>query len=229
MQHFTHNLLAIMLSATALFLIFRASGMLLQRLISNKKLKNRLLKTVLFIELTVWFIFLYRIVENLKDEKPVLSLIAGILLLLIVVWAFLYLLKDYFAGLYFKIFEDYQLTNRISFNELSGIIIAFKNRYLILQTTKGNIKIPYSRLFKEQIIQLPEKNEEEFSIFLSIKKSDISEDFIENLRTKILLMPWINLKYPPEIDILDKENENIRIKLVLLDAKYKKNVEEYLL
>ncbi len=228
MQQLTHNILFLILTVTVVFFIFRLLQNLLQSLIRNNKLKTRLVKILLFIELTVWFVFLYHITEDLKHEKPVLSLISGILLILITVWAFLFVLKDYFAGLYFKIFENYKINSRIRFNDDNGIITDFKNRHLILQSAKGNIKIPYSRLFKAQIVQLPEKNEEEFNIFLSVKKSDINEDFIENLRNKILLMPWINLQYPPQINILEKENENIQIKLVLLDAKFRKNAEEYL-
>jgi hypothetical protein len=202
--------------------------MLINKFIGKEKRKKQINKIIFFIELITWFILMYRIAEDFKHEKPVLSLISAILLVLIVVWAFLYVLKDYFAGLYFKIFEDYHLNKRISFDNISGVISAFESRYLVLQTSAGYLKIPYSSLFGVKISQLPEKNQEELSIFLSTKKADINEDYIENLRKKILLMPWINLKYTPEITVLDKESENIHIKLVLLDAKFKNNVEKYL-
>ncbi|MCF6240734.1 MAG: mechanosensitive ion channel [Bacteroidales bacterium] len=225
----THNILSIIFLAIFLFIAFRMLQILLIRLINNKKLKKRFIKLLYFIELNTWIVLLYHFAEDFKHEKPILSLISGILLVLIVIWSFLFVLKDYFAGLYFKIFEDYQLNNRISFNDIQGIISALEIRHLILQTSNGELKIPYSNLFKNQITRLPEKKEEELTIYLNVKKADINENYIENLRKKILLMPWINLKYAPEINILDKENENIQIKLVLLDAKYKKNVEEYLL
>ncbi len=228
MNFLTHNILSVIVLVIFLFFMFRLAQMLVARLINNKNFKNYLIKLLFFIELIVWFILMYHIAEDFKLEKPILSLISAGLLILIVLWAFLYVLKDYFAGLYFKIFEDYHLNNRISFDNISGSISAFESRYLVLQTSEGYLKIPYSSLFGVKISQLPEKNQEELSIFLSIKKADINEDYIENLRKKILLMPWINLKYKPEITVLDKENENIRIKLVLLDAKFKKSVEEYL-
>ncbi len=228
MSLFTHNILFIILSILFLFLVFRITQMLINKFIGKEKRKKQIRKISFFIELMVWFILMYHIAEDFKLEKPILSLISAGLLILIVLWAFLYVLKDYFAGLYFKIFEDYQLNNRISFDNISGNISAFESRYLVLQTSEGSLKIPYSMLFGVQISRLPEKNQEELNIFLSAKATDINEDYIENLRNKILLMPWINLKYIPEITVLDKENENIRIKLVLLDTKFKKNVEEYL-
>ncbi len=223
------NLLSITLILLAIYFLFRLLHLLAKKMLPGKELKEKLKKILFFSELFVWIAFLYRITEYFKSEKPVLSVITGILLILIAVWAFLFVLKDYFAGLYFKIFENYHINNRISFEQKSGKIIAFKNRYLILQTTEGNLKIPYSKLFNTPINLLPEKNEEEFLLQLNTKSENLSTTEIETLKKRILLLPWINMNYPPEINLLHEDNKQlVEIKLVLIDAQYKTNAKNYL-
>ena len=222
----TQNIFTIIVFSLILLIAFRFLQILSKKFIPEK-FKNKINQALSFIEFIVWFAFLYHIAENLKHNKPVLSLIAIILLILLAIWTFWFILKDYFAGLYFKIFEDYKIDNRIRFNNTSGTIIALENRYLILQNSEGNIKIPYSKFFGQQIIKLPEKHEEEFII--SIYRTKITDEYIDKLQQKVMLLPWINRKYAPEINVNgNAENYKIEIKIVLINAKYKSNVEEYL-
>jgi len=225
---FTKNILFILLFAIAIFFVFKFLQILISKFISGSKLKNRIQRTLLFAELVVWIGFLYRIAESQKHEKPVLSFIAVILLILIIVWAFWFVLKDYFAGLYFKMFEDYKINNRIRFENTDGKIIDFESRHLILQTSEGSLKVPYSKLFGKQISRLTDKHEEEFVFTIESKSGNISEEFINELHKKILLMPWINLNYSPQIETKNIEDKTVvEIKIVLLDTAYKTNVQAY--
>ena len=66
-----------------------------------------------------------------------------------------FVVKDFIAGIVFKVQNDLQANNNIQFGKITGIIKSQHLTHMKVETTTGQvIKIPYSRLNQDIISEI---------------------------------------------------------------------------
>lgn len=226
----TFSILGFTFVSIAIFLLFRLFHFVTNRFTKKTKLKQLAQRTLFGFEFIIWIIFIYRTAEYSLETKPVLSFVMILLLVMIFLWAFWFVIKDYLAGLYIRASGRFKLKQYIAFDDIKAKIIGFANGYLILETADSDrIEIPYSKLFAKNIEYLSQSAEEELSIDIEIKSTKDEASFIKKLKSEILEIPWVNQKFEPQIKLVNSQGRSIlKIKIMLLNKKYNKKMEKAL-
>ncbi|MEN8122684.1 MAG: hypothetical protein ABFS35_20250 [Bacteroidota bacterium] len=198
------------------------------------------LKRVLFaMELIVWIILVYQLAEKSLNKQPVLSIVMTLLLLFIISWTFWYVLRDYLAGIYIRISGRFKLNETIAFDDPQGVgqvikgeIIRLADQNIVLETQNHTIiELPYNKIFNRKMERHVQSVDEELSLLIEIKSIKDREVFTQEVKKRILELPWINHKQEPKL-IIQKQQDSktyLEIKVILVDKKYRNRVEEVLI
>ncbi|MBN1252040.1 MAG: hypothetical protein JXA16_07880, partial [Bacteroidales bacterium] len=142
------NIYAFIIFGVIIYFIFRILHFVNKKITYKNILKPKIAKSIYILELFTWFLFLFKSIQHFTTKNPLFSYLLIFILAFLLIWTLWYILKDYFAGLYIKICGKYKKDDIISFDTISGKIVKFAERKLIIETNGlQNLEIPYSKLF----------------------------------------------------------------------------------
>ena len=234
----TNSILKIIVIAVFILLIFRLLNIITVKFTRNTHIKQVLKKALFAVELLVWITIIYKIAVSSINNQPVLFIVMILLLILLMLWSFLFVFRDYFAGIIIKISARFKLNETISIvnindsnQTIKGKITKFNSQNIILeQQNKSLIEIPYNKLFNKTIERNIQLSEKELILLFSVKNLRNKDNFENDINVQLFELPWINHKYEHKVTLINKQTENdyFEVKINLVDIVYKNKVEEIL-
>jgi hypothetical protein len=138
-------------------------------------------------------------------------------------------LKDYLAGLLVKTSGEYQISDHISVEQVSGRITHFGKTQIEIKDANGdNIYLPYSVLIsKIKSLQQQKEKIYGYSFNYRLKRTDNFYNDIDLLQQYIQSLPWAHPLYLPEIKQIDKTDTHYQLQITVFafDKKYYQKIE----
>jgi len=205
-------------------------------LISPGKLNiNKFRKYFTLVEGIIWGMVLLGAAIFFLENNIIFSTILFLILLLLFYWYSRFALRDYIAGLVFKVENSFSLNEIIEVEGQKGIIKKFHYRNLEIENENGEmILLPYSILLG--IISSPRKISDSllsFSFEINIPSEQPYDKVSDLLKKYILSLPWIVLKNEPKIQLIEEKDNfyNVKITIFSFDESYfqsmHKRVEDF--
>lgn len=196
---------------------------------------DRFRKYFTVIEMAVWVLLLLTAAIFFLKHHIIFAAVLFLFLLLLLYWWSRFALRDYLAGLVFKIENRFSLGEVIEVDGYKGKIIQFYARNLALENENGKmILLPYSTLMG--VISSPQNISETIlndSFELTIPTEQSFGKVSELLKVYILSLPWTVVKYEPRIKLLQEIDNHFIVKITLFsfDESYfqviQKKVKEF--
>ncbi len=165
----------------------------------------------------IWGLYLLGAFIFFLENYIVFSAILILVMLLLFYWYSRFALRDYIAGLVFKVENRFAPNDIIEVDGQKGKITDFHYRNLEIENENGKmILIPYSMLLG--IISSPQNISEtilNFSFELNITSEHPYEKMRDLLKKYILSLPWTVLKNEPKIQLIEQNGNNYRVKITL--------------
>jgi len=191
---------------------------------ADKINKDRFRKYFTIIEMATWLLSLLVGVLFFLKHHIVFAAVLLILLLLLLYWWSRFALRDYLAGMIFKIENRFALNEIIEVDGYKGKIRQFYLRNLALENENGKmILIPYAKLM--DVVSSPQNITETVlnDSFEMTIPAERSVDQVQNLlKGYIMSLPWSITKYNPNIKLIDEIDKHYIFKITLfsLDESY---------
>ena len=208
-----------------IFIFFRVIRFFIPFIVKIKK-REKINKIVLIIEIVSWLIYLFWAIQYFLIKNQLFAIGMFVVLIISLLWLIWFFIRDYIAGISFRMNKNISLNKHIQINDIAGRITAFQNKYLEIETIKNEkIYIPYLKLSKE-IYRISEFIEKEadfnnnFRILVS-KKENI-KDTINKIRTNIIQLPWNSINKEPKIIPITEEKNGIMLDITVfsIDEEY---------
>lgn len=198
----------------------------------NKKYTKwtRKLNFIPALEFITWLIFIFWSIDYLFKNKMYYQYLVISIVIIVVVFLAWFVVKDFIAGIVFKVQNDLQENNNIQFGKIAGTIKSQHLTHMKIETSTGQlIKIPYSRLNQEVISEISDSiTYEEFKFKVTTNKTLSKQDTEENIRFLVINSPWSNFNKSPVIKLIS-DNENtftFDILVNTLNNKHMRQVEK---
>ncbi len=210
-----------------IYFIFRSLHFLNNKLVNSVNNRQRLQRILYFIEFLAWLFFTIEAIKYFSVSNRVIAIALSIILFIITAWTSWFVIKDYIAGLYIKWNKLFAIDDEIEINDKKGKIIGFKSRFILIEIDPlHTMQVVYSKLFNSNIVKIGLSglsSNVSFTIHLSSKEKPVEN--IENIKTYIYQLPWINSRHEPMV-IIEEQNKDgylIRVNASLIDVKYSEN------
>ncbi len=190
------------------------------KLIQNRKARSSAKRYFPIITSFIWLIYFTRVGYIFIKPYPLVG-IGVVLILLLGFWRFI---KDFIAGLVFRVQDNYRTNQRVQLKNNEGVIVELLNTHVKLEADDGElIFVPYSE-FANQIVYKPSTQErlKQFSFRLAV---DTDVD-IDNINRIALSCPWIISDRMPRI-AHNEDDEELIISGYTLDLKYLPKIKKY--
>ncbi len=213
-----------LLLTAGVFVVLYLLRFFIPLIFSGKINDDRFRKYFTMVEMAVWVLLLLTAAIFFLKHHIVFSAVLFLLLLLLLYWWARFALRDYLAGLVFKIENRFSSGEMIEVDGYKGKIKRFYARNLVLETENGKmILIPYSTLMG--VISSPQNISETVlndSFELTISTERHFNEIQELLKNYILSLPWAVIKYEPRIKLVQEIDKHhiIKITLFSFDESY---------
>ncbi|MCB9211296.1 MAG: mechanosensitive ion channel family protein [Ignavibacteriales bacterium] len=175
-----------------------------------KRLSNRNQQYYFLVEIIIWVVFGIWALKTFLSNTIYYSIVVITIFAIVAAWIGWFVIRDFIAGVVFKLNDNYQKGQLIKLNEVNGFIE--KLNYLNLDLVNENgetIKIPYSKIltsihFKSFIDSKTKQHK--FSI--TVLKNDTLEKTKELVRRSVLVSPGVNFKKEPHIIVKQEFDDN---------------------
>jgi len=183
--------------------------LIIKRISENSSLGKRIHGFEPLLTFFVWVIVAFWGSYFLFNEKPYYNFIVFALISLVFVSVSWFFVRDFMAGVAFKVQNKYAPGDIIQFGNISGKINELLLTHVSIYTREGkSIKIPYSKLSSEIISQKSVSGSFDLNQYeLKIpKKYDITEtqDIIKNL---LFNSPWRISTKSPSVQLKSETSE----------------------
>lgn len=211
------KILIVALVALSMFLLLKVIRLSIERINKSNRLRKQIRVIEPVLTFLFWVIILFWGLKFLLEEKsyyPLLLFSIIIILCLALGWFFV---KDFIAGIIFRIQNDYSIGEMVQFGNISGKVYSILATHICIQTPEGKIiKIPYSRLSNELISQKPDfKALEQHKYTLRVSgKGQNSKEISEKLLQTMLLSPWIMGQKSPMINFLGEDHDTYTFEIM---------------
>lgn len=174
------------------------------------------------LEIVIWIIFAIWALKTILEESIYYTVIVIVIFLSLAIWITWFVVKDFIAGLVFKLNDNYQKGQFIEVNDIKGYIEEMNYLTLdLISETGETIKIPYSKIqgniHKKSIL---DKSTIQYKFELQIPKNYSFEKAKGEIKKAILLTPGVDLKEPIiKIIKIDESFQIIEIVAFILNNK----------
>ncbi len=208
----------------ATYLIYRGLHVLNKNFVNNMNKRQKLQKALFFLEFLTWLVVTFEAIKYFRSNNTIITIALSLILLVVISWTAWFVIKDYVAGLYVKWNENYSLNDEIQIDNKKGKIIAMKSRYAVIELDPlHTMQIPYSKLFTKSVIKVGLSGlSSNVSFTLNLPDNLKPLESLEQIKTYIYQLPWINFKHEPMV-LVEEHNANgalIRINASLIDLRY---------
>lgn len=224
-------ILKILLYGVILFALLRLISRLLLLPRVKKILDHRVNRAFPFIEAFIWTLFLIWASQQLFAGKPVYTVVLTGAILLIVVWASWFAIRDVVAGIILKAEDAYEVNQWIKVKEIEGRIKKLGYRSLYIEAEGGQtLRLPYGEIAGEQrILSDLRETSRSHAFSLEMPKTLSIEETAERLRRRLLNSPWSSPKRDPRVKYLGESGDFYRFEVVAytLGEDFSRKVEDY--
>jgi small-conductance mechanosensitive channel len=194
--------------AIALIVLLRGGRYFLNLAARNKRYHSYVLRIFPWIEVILWFIFIFwTITLHFENTRiyPVLSGGLVVIFLLLFGW---FVLRDFFAGAVIRAGQELEQGIFIKADTFSGTIISLGYIAMEIRTGDGEkLIVPYSRLAGKQITKMAQhgrgKNQ---TIKLEIHQKHGAQNIQQSLKRKVLELPWVIAGEEIKVSLLPFDN-----------------------
>ena len=179
--------------AVALFIVLRFVSSYFPVVCGKQKIRLIFLKVFPFIELLLWFSFIFWAINKVFIDLPYYRILTGSIIVVIVSIFGWYFLRDFVSGIILKAENAFEKGQPIHIDQISGSIKKLGHRSMQIHTGEGEyVKIPYSVLSAKNIVKPADTgNWHEHVIILKIPSHIHPEKIINLLNKRLIEMPWI--------------------------------------
>ncbi len=210
-----------------IYLTFRALHLLNNKVVHNLGNRQKIQRVLYFVEFIAWLLFTVEAIKYFAVANNVIAITLSIVLFVITAWTAWFVIKDYVAGLYIKWNKLFLLNDEIEIDNIKGKIIEFRSRFVLIEIDPlHTVQVVYSRLFAKNVVKLGLSglsSNVSFTINLSSALKPVES--LENIKTYVYQLPWINSKHEPIVIIEEQTAQGslIRINASLIDINYSEN------
>jgi hypothetical protein len=220
----------VILIVAALTIMLLTLLKLVKKYIIEKKLSLKYQQHFYIVEVIVWIIFGLWSIKIFLHDSIYYTFVVLSIFAVISVWIGWFVVKDFIAGVVFKLNNNYSRGEYLRIGNADGYISDLHFLNLDLKSDSGEIqKIPYSRIQGTTIVRSNISEKSKVHMFMVELSKEISlEKSKEQLRKLLLLSIGVNHNKEPQITLKD-ETENNRIfevQIFLLNDKYRYVVED---
>jgi small-conductance mechanosensitive channel len=192
----------------ALFAILKASWYFIRLATHKKKYFSYFSKGFPIFGMIVWIFYAFFVAEAFFSNStvyPVIVATMSIVLILAISW---FVFRDVFAGVMLKSETIFKPGQFIRTDIISGTILSLGFTSVELQTGTGElVRIPYSRLRKQNILREMEKGHGKTqTITLKVPQSHTAHNIQKILKSKLLELPWVIAGSDISISMIPEEN-----------------------
>lgn len=201
------KILIVVLIGILVFAFLKAISTLYIYISKKYKKWTRKLNLIPAVEFISWLIFIFWAIDYLFKNKLYYQYLVISIVIIVVVFLAWFVVKDFIAGIVFKVQNDLQTNNKIQLGAINGIIKAQHLTHIKVETSAGQIvKIPYSRLNHEIISEISDsKTNEDFKFQLQIKKTRSKQETEDQLNFLIINSPWSNFNRKPIMKLVSED------------------------
>lgn len=224
------ELFAFAIIALALLLIFRAIRNWVPFIIKNIDRNRAFHRYFTLVEIFIWIIFIIFSIQKLSDSNQVYSFGLFGLLMIAAFGVFWFYLRNYINGAVFKLNNKFNISDTVQIGEYQGKIIGMGGLRLEIESENGEvIFIPYNQLSNTVIVKLhPGEMILSHSFTISTPHNKKAKDITENIRFKVLSLPWSSLKKAPHIKLIHNDRELLIYELIVftIEKEYFFKIEQ---
>jgi len=210
----------------------RVLKLLIKRASESNPIGKKVQATEPLIVLILWILILFWIIYYLFYEKSYYNFIVFALIVLIFLSISWFFVKDFIAGVAFKVQNDYSSGDIVQFGEVSGRLENLYLTHVSIYTNEGKlVKIPYSRLSNEIVSQKSSSGSFGRNQFLlKLPKKQTAAELKEILKNLLLNSPWRVVNRAPVINLKSESTDffEFEIQLETRNDKHLNYVISYL-
>lgn len=192
------NLLYLILTALALFVVFRLLYRLLPALLRGKPIQTRLLRILPVVELLAWLLISFWGIYLLFGGQAHYAWVVSGMALVVVLALGWYVFRDYLSGVLLRADTGFAVGQHIRTHFAEGKIARLGYRHLVLLNQEGEeVRIPYSR-FKDEVIIIPagEESRPPHHFRISLPDGADPDTIRQKLFSRMMAMPWVSEPAP---------------------------------
>jgi len=220
------SVLAVLFIGILLSLMIR----LLHRVILIRIANSKIRQWYQIGELTIWMLYGAWALHTVFGDTLYFQLTILLILLVIFIWFSWFVVRDFIAGLVFKLNDSFQPGQYFKVGDIEGIILAAD--YLQLNLSQENgvvVKIPYNKI--SGAIHAKADTEDQsmkYSFEVQVGEDYAEEDIRTRIRRAILLTAGARINAEPRIIRKGIENEKQRyeVHVPVLHPVYNKLIEK---
>ncbi len=207
-----------------IYFAFRGLHLLNNKLVNSVGNRQKLNRVLYFVEFFAWIIFILEAIKYFAASNKVMAFALSIVIFVITAWISWFVIKDYIAGLYIRWNKLFAINDEIEIDNKKGKIVEFSSRFIVVEIDPlHTMQVVYSKLFNSNIVKVGLSGlSSNLSFTISLPATQKPVENLENIKTYIYQLPWINSKHEPMV-IIEQQNKNdylIRINVSLIDVKY---------
>ena len=211
-------------------------SLLLRRVSENSSIGKKITSFEPLTALFVWIIFVFWAVNFLFYDKTYYNFIVFTLIVLVILAVSWFFIKDFVAGISFRVQNNYSPGDNVQFGKISGRLDKLFLTHVSIYTSEGRlVKIPYSRLSNEIVSH---KSTSGYSgnskfIFKAPKNKPIGE-LKKSINSILMASPWrlpsrtpmVTLKsesedvFEFEIQFETRSNQHLEYVIAYLDKRF---------
>ncbi|OIP82125.1 MAG: hypothetical protein AUK44_08520 [Porphyromonadaceae bacterium CG2_30_38_12] len=221
--------------AVVLYLILKVISLLPNLIKTKRKFSSFFLRIFHVVQLLLWVAYAFWGFVQLFSEMVVFPFLIASLIALMVALLGWYFVRDFVVGTILKFENAFEVGQQIRTVQGSGIIKKLGYRSMQLMNAEGELEhIPYTLIAHQKISKPAETNHwVEHTLNLKIDSSLTPEKLQNELRIRLLEMPWVLSDQSLKITTTRCENDlyNVQIRLHLLSdemiIKTQNNMQVY--
>lgn len=203
-----------------------------RKYVIEKRVPFKYLQHFYIIEVLIWILFGLWAVATLFEESLYYRLVLFAIFIIISVWLGWFVVKDFIAGIVFKMNSNYSKGELLKIGETEGYVNKLNFLNIDLRNSEGEtIKIPYSKLQNDKftISNLHERTKVH-NFEIEVSKEMALDEMTAKIKKMILQSFGVDLNINPRIIIKSETQDSwvMEIQIYLLNEKFKNIVAENL-
>lgn len=188
---------------------------------------NRLFPIIVSI---IWIVLIFWSAHFLFKLKSYYDIVVISIVIIISAFTGWFFIKDFIAGIVFRLQNDYTEGDILHFNDTGGIISSLSlTHVMIISNDDQMLSIPYSRISNEITIQNAKITalDNNTSLIITDKKNDVKTT-LNNIYKEITTSPWRIPNKKPAVRFIGEDNSNYKfeIKVEVRNKKHLNNIIE---
>jgi len=197
--------------------LLRILKLLMGRISESNPVGKKIQLAEPLIVLVVWIILTFWIVYYLFYDKPYYNFIVFALIGLVFLLVSWFFVRDFVAGVAFRIQNNYSVGDIVQFGSVSGRIDNLFLTHVSIFTNEGKlVKIPYTRLSNEIVSQKSSsgsfgKNQ----VLLKLPKKKNADELKDTLMNLLLNSPWRVATRKPVVKLKSEWSDSYEFEIQL--------------